>query len=163
LAIIETSLTIKAPIEVVFDLARSIDMHLVSTAETNERVVDGIRVGLAKLNDTVTWEARHLYKRRKFKSLISAMEPYHYFKDEMLEGDFKRFYHEHFFEENNGAVLMTDKLILESPFGIFGKWADALFLKKYITRFLIIRNNHIKDYAESGRWMQILNTDDYKR
>ncbi len=89
------------------------------------------------------------------------MEPYHYFRDEMLEGDFKKFYHEHFFEEKSDAVLMTDKLILESPGGIFGKGIDALILKNYIRRFLIIRNNHIKQYAESESWKQILNIDDY--
>lgn len=162
MAIIETSTIIQAPLALVFDLSRSIDMHIVSTTGTNEKVVDGVSTGLVGLHDTITWQANHHFKTRKFKSLISAMEPYRYFRDEMVEGDFKSFSHEHFFEEKNGAVLMTDKLILKAPGGIFGIAADELFLKQYIRRFLILRNNHIKQYAEGESWKRILNENDYR-
>lgn len=162
MAHIHISLEINAPLPVVFDLARSIDMHMVSTEGTNEKAIDGITSGLIEANQTVTWQAKHLFKIRKFKTIIPAMQPYHYFKDEMLEGDFKKFQHEHFFEEKNGVVLMKDVLHLEAPYGIIGKMVMRLFLKNYIKGFLERRNNIIKQYAESGEWKKILNTNDYK-
>ena len=46
-----------------------------------------------------------------------------------------------------------------SPLGILGKLVDFLFLEKYMEGFLIDRNNTIKEYAESGKWKQILKTE----
>lgn len=76
------------------------------------------------------------------------MNFYTYFVDEMEEGKFKSFKHEHFFEEKNGYILMTDHLCYETPFGIFGKLFDYLFLKKHLTNFIIQRNDVIKKLAE---------------
>ncbi|MFM7563387.1 MAG: cell division protein, partial [Planctomycetota bacterium] len=39
--IITLTTAIAAPIETVFDLSRSIDLHIASTAQTNERAVAG--------------------------------------------------------------------------------------------------------------------------
>ena len=50
---------INAPRQVVFDLSRSIDVHKLSTAHTNETAVIGLTSGLIKLNETVTWRAKH--------------------------------------------------------------------------------------------------------
>ena len=51
---------------------------------------------------------------------------------------------------------MSDRIILESPFGIIGKIITRLFLKKYISKFLIERNETIKEYAETQKWKLIL-------
>lgn len=44
---------------------------------------------------------------------------------------------------------MTDIFDYCSPFGFLGKLADRLFIKAYMTKFLIIRNTEIKKIAES--------------
>ena len=44
---------------------------------------------------------------------------------------------------------MTDKFHFESPFGIFGKLANILFLKRYMTQLLQIRNQLLKEKAEN--------------
>ena len=51
---------IKAKKELVFDLSRSIDLHLLSTKKTNEKAIAGKTSGLMELNDTVTWRAKNL-------------------------------------------------------------------------------------------------------
>jgi ligand-binding SRPBCC domain-containing protein len=160
MATIETSLQINAPVEIVFDLARSIDLHMISTKGTNEKAIAGVVTGLIEKDETVTWEARHLFKKRSFQTLISAMEPVHYFRDEMMKGDFKSFYHEHFFQPNEKGTLMTDKVNMVAPYGMIGKVVDNLFLKNYIKKFLAKRNLVIKQYAESGQWKKILNSND---
>ncbi|UUZ92915.1 hypothetical protein LJK87_48025 [Paenibacillus sp. P25] len=47
--VIRTELFIRAPIEVCFDLARSIDIHAESTSQTRERAVGGRTSGLIEL------------------------------------------------------------------------------------------------------------------
>ena len=53
-------------------------------------------------------------------------------------------------------VIVKDIFNYVSPFGILGKIADFIFLKKYMQCFLIERNKVIKDYAESGKWRDVL-------
>ncbi len=48
---------IKAPLPVVFDLARSIDLHMYSTKKTGEKAIGGVTAGLSRLlRDTVSPE-----------------------------------------------------------------------------------------------------------
>ena len=58
--IIKAELLINAPIEICFDLARSIDIHAESTSQTKERAIGGVTNGLIQLGQSVTWEAIHL-------------------------------------------------------------------------------------------------------
>ena len=74
----------------------------------------------------------------------------------MVNGAFKSFKHQHFFKGSEDGTLMTDIFTFKSPFGILGKLADKIFLEKYLTSFLIARNNLIKECAESDQWKEIL-------
>lgn len=51
---------ISAPVEIVFDLSRSIDLHKISTEHTKEEAIAGKTSGLIALGETVTWRAKHL-------------------------------------------------------------------------------------------------------
>ena len=57
--VIELATSIAAPIDRVFDLARSIDLHTNSTSGTGERAVAGVTSGLIGPEQEVTWRARH--------------------------------------------------------------------------------------------------------
>jgi hypothetical protein len=57
--IVEVASLIRAPVERVFDLARSVELHVASTAQTGERAVGGVTTGLLGPGDEVTWRARH--------------------------------------------------------------------------------------------------------
>src|SRR5688572_2709346 len=61
---------IAAPVERVFDLARSIEMHKQSMIKHKEEAVAGIRFGLIEKNETVTWKAQHLFRTRFLRSEI---------------------------------------------------------------------------------------------
>ena len=139
---------IKAPKQIVFDASRNIDIHQQSASKTSEVAIAGITSGLINLNETVTWRGKHFGFYLTHKSRITAMNFYDYFVDEMEEGKFKSFRHEHFFEEQNGVTIMKDKMQYETPFGIFGKVFDSLFLKKHLIQFLLERNKILKEVAE---------------
>jgi ligand-binding SRPBCC domain-containing protein len=153
---IELNTKIKAEIQIVFDLSRSIDLHKISTEHTNEEAIAGKTSGLIGLNESVTWRAKHFGVYQELTSKITAFDRPNYFSDEMVKGAFKRFKHEHHFKEVDGVTLMTDYFDYESPLGIIGKLADRLFLKKYMTALLEKRNKVIKDFAESGKWKEVL-------
>jgi ligand-binding SRPBCC domain-containing protein len=148
---------IAAPIERVFDLSRSINLHQISTASTNEKAIDGVMGGLINKNETVTWQAKHLFKTRQFTAKITEMQSPEFFIDEMIQGDFKSFHHEHHFKAAANGTIMIDLLNFETPYGIFGKIVNSIFLKSYLEKFLIKRNAVIKDYAETQKWKAILN------
>ncbi len=147
---------IDAGIELVFDLSRSIDLHKITTAHTNETAVAGRTSGLIELHETVTWRAKHFGIYQRLTTKITAFDRPYYFADEMVKGAFKRFKHDHYFKKENGITLMTDIFDYESPLGILGKLADTLFLEKYMMNLLVERNQYIKEFAETERWKEVL-------
>ena len=146
--IIHLETLINAEKEAVFDLARSIDLHQISTAHTNERAVAGKTSGLIELNESVTWEAKHFGIVQRLSSKITEMKSPDYFVDEMVFGAFKSFRHEHIFEANRAGTLMTDVFNYVSPLGVLGKLANVLFLNRYVTDLLVQRNKILKEHAE---------------
>ena len=153
---IHLTLFIAAPIERVFDLSRSINLHQISTASTNEKAIAGVMHGLINKNETVTWQAKHLFKNRQFTTRITAMQSPDFFTDEMIKGDFKTFNHEHYFKAIENGTIVIDRINFESPYGIIGKMANSIFLTSYLEKLLTKRNAVIKDYAETQKWKAIL-------
>lgn len=95
---------IDAPVERCFDLSRSIDLHKISTQNTNEEAVAGVTSGLIGLHETVTWRAKHFWITQQLTTRISEFKSPVYFVDEMQNGVFKSFRHEHLF--NNEMVKL---------------------------------------------------------
>ena len=146
--VISITTTIHAPIKICFNTARSIDVHLISTGKTNEKVIAGRSSGLCELNDEITWEATHMYVRQKLSSKIVGFNEPYFFADRMTKGVFKCLYHEHHFEDHKTFTRMHDIFQYESPLGVLGKCADMIFLKRYLRNFLTERNQVIKSVAE---------------
>ncbi|HHG84950.1 MAG TPA: cell division protein [Bacteroidetes bacterium] len=155
MAYIELNTAIKAPIQRVFDLSRSIDFHQISTPGTKESAIAGRMEGLIQKGETVTWRARHLGFVQKLTTIIPEMEVPHYFCDEMQKGAFRSMRHEHHYEEVNGVTTMTDRMTFISPLGCLGKLFNSLYLHAYMRRFLEKRALILKEWAESDRWREV--------
>lgn len=155
MAHLEFDTAIFAPIERVFDLARSIDFHAISVPGTGERPVAGRMTGLIELGETVTWQARHLGVQQKLTTRITKMERPTCFVDIMVRGAFRSLQHEHYFREENGTTTMTDRMEFESPLGGIGRLFNRIYLTGYMERFLRTRATILKDWAESERWREI--------
>ena len=154
--VIHLTTFIKAPRQRVFDLSRSITMHAVSMKHTNEKAIKGVISGLINLNETVTWQAKLLFKQRVMEVKITEMKPFENFTDEMVKGDFKSMKHEHHFKEIENGTIMIDLFSFETPYGWWGKVANFIFLKQYLQKLLEIRNAAIKLYAETNQWKHVL-------
>lgn len=154
--VIHLTTFIKAPRQRVFDLSRSITMHAVSMKHTNEKAIKGVISGLINLNETVTWQAKLLFKQRVMEVIITEMKPFENFTDEMVKGDFKSMKHEHHFKEIENGTIMIDLFSFKTPYGWWGKVANFIFLKQYLQKLLETRNAAIKLYAESNQWKHVL-------
>src|SRR3954452_4891930 len=118
--VIHLTTIINAPVERVFDLCRSIDLHKLSMVHTKECAIAGKTSGLIEQGEWVTWEANHLFKKRYLTVAITYIQPYALFIDEMQKGDFKTMRHEHHFEQTGMATKMIDVFDFISPYGWLG-------------------------------------------
>jgi len=151
---------INAPIDRCYDLARSIELHQDGAGKTKEKAIHGITSGLIDLGESVTWRAKHFGIWQKLKVQIIETDRPKSFTDVMIKGTFKTMKHVHSFEANGNTTIMTDNFTYESPLYVLGRLADRLFLKKYMTEFLIHKNEVFKEVLESKEWQKYLKTND---
>jgi hypothetical protein len=52
---------------------------------------------------------------------------------------------------------MKDVFSFQSPLGFIGRIFDKFVLTKYLTKFLVERNDLIKEYAETEKWKTVIN------
>jgi len=142
---------IRAPIARCFDLCRDLDVHRRTLSHTRERLVGEKTGGMAELGDVLTFEAVHLGVRQRLTSRITEVDRPFLFADESLAGAFASLRHVHTFTAVGDRTLMRDALTWTSPLGPLGALADALFLKRYMLRFLVTRNRNLKAIVEGER------------
>jgi ligand-binding SRPBCC domain-containing protein len=140
--------TIAAPIDVVFDLARDIDLHARSMTATREQAIAGRTSGRIGLGETVTWRARHFGLWWTLTSRITAVDRPTRFADEQVAGPFASFVHVHTFQVVGDGTVMRDEWRHRAPFGPLGWVADRLVLTRHMRRLLEVRNDHLKEAAE---------------
>ncbi|HEX6333004.1 MAG TPA: SRPBCC family protein [Flavisolibacter sp.] len=154
--VIHLTTFIAAPLDRVFDLARSVDMHKFSMQGSGERIISGVFSGLMKQNDTVTWEARHLFRKRRMQVQLSSMNRPDYFSDEQVTGPFKKMKHEHYFRPVQNGTIMIDVFYYKVPWGMIGRIVNKIILHRYMKNLLSLRNEKIRQAAESNLWKQFL-------
>ena len=150
---------IDAPADRCFLLSLSVDLHIASTASTGERAVAGMTHGIIGLGETVTWRGRHFGVMLEHETLITKYDRPPHFEDVMVRGAFRSFIHDHYFEAaGNDRTLMRDELRFAAPLGPLGWVAEKAFLWSYLRRFLIERNQVIRETAEGTRatWKRFL-------
>lgn len=147
---------IAAPVERVFDLSRSIDLHKISMQRYGEVAVQGATFGLMAAGETVTWKAKHLFKERFLKVKLTFLKRPYLFIDEQVEGDFKSLKHEHYFKEIQNGTLLIDQFRYEIGRGKLGAFFNAVYLTGYMERLLEERNKTIKEVAEGPQWKKYL-------
>ena len=134
---IELVTRIAASRHVCFDLARSVEFHTRSTAQSREVAAGGRTSGLLTLGEEVTWKARH-------------------FRDSMVHGVFEHLHHDHHFAEDGGYTVMRDVFECAAPLGLLGRLAEILVVRSHLLRPLERRTREMKAVAEAGTWEQFV-------
>jgi ligand-binding SRPBCC domain-containing protein len=118
---IEVITRIEAPLARCFYLALSVDLHAVSARQTHEQIVGGVRSGLLRLGDEVTFRAQHFGIWQTLTSKITAYQAPDYFCDEMQRGAFKAMRHAHYFEPAGAGTIMRDVFEIYVAAGLLRK------------------------------------------
>lgn len=63
---------------------------------------------------------------------ITQVKDKHFFVDEQRMGPYSMWHHQHFFEEQDGGVMMTDIVSYIPPFGILGVLANSILIKRQL-------------------------------
>ncbi len=153
------TITINAPIQRCFDLARSVEVHLAGNVHFGESAlaIGGVTSGLVGLGQQVTWRAKHFALWHNLTSQITAIDPPAYFQDTMVRGIFRSMQHDHYFQAiSPDQPVMKDIFRCAAPIPILGPIAEKLFLRRYMQTLLHERNAIIQQIAESSGWQQYL-------
>ena len=148
---------ILAPAERVFDLCRNTSIYKTVLKDRKERFSSGAGSSLITSGETITFNARHLGKTRVMTARLIEVERPTKFAEEQVKGDLKSFRLESHFKEVENGTILINILTFEGPRDFLGSLFARFFLKSYLEKFLLKRNEVIKQYAESDKWKAVLN------
>jgi ligand-binding SRPBCC domain-containing protein len=69
-----------------------------------------------------------------------------FFIDEQRFGPYRMWHHEHHFTPVDNGVLMTDRVTFKIPFGIFGRLAYLVFIKRKLNQIFSFRAQMLNDF-----------------
>lgn len=141
---------VRADIDLVFDLARDVEAHVASMADSHEAAIDGVTIGRLEAGDEVTWRAKHLGIWWRMTSKITEFDRPYRFVDEQQSGPFASFHHEHVFDETADGVVMYDQVTFAAPFGPLGWIVERLGLGRYLRTLIARRARVLKQDAETS-------------
>ena len=159
---IEETTLIHAPLQRCFDLARSVEVHLLANVHSGEQAIalGGVTSGLVGLSQQVTWRAKHFGVWQTLTSETTALDAPRYFQVTMVRGIFRSMQADHLFRTTEaGLTEMKDVFRIAAPLPFLGPLAEKIFLRRYMLALLRERNAVIKRVAESSEWRQYLEGD----
>jgi hypothetical protein len=84
--------------------------------------------------------------RFEWETLITNWEPDHCFSDIQLSGPYKRWQHTHTFEEIGAhSTLMCDRVDYQLPFGLLGRVAHPVFVRRALRHIFDYRARSIEE------------------
>jgi ligand-binding SRPBCC domain-containing protein len=78
----------------------------------------------------------------RWQSRISVWEPPYRFVDEQVHGPYRRWHHEHVFEEVDGGTLCRDIVQYDVP---GGRVIDALFVRRDLEKIFLFRQRKLAE------------------
>ena len=140
---------IDAPVELCFDMARDVGVHVESAAFSGERLVaPGKLSGTLEAGDLLCFQGRHLGLRQRFCTRITFVDRPRIFVDEMESGFFRSLRHAHWFSPLAGGTLMTDHLVWRAPLGAL---MDFVYMTRHMTWFVRTKQENLKRIVERSR------------
>lgn len=118
------------------------DLGFKITSEVSDKMYAGMIISyLVKpvLGVPLTW----------FTEITQAEAP-NYFIDNQLQGPYKIWHHQHFFEKVDDGVLMTDIIHYALPFGIIGRMIHPLLVLPQLKKIFEFRKIFIeREFSEN--------------
>jgi len=147
---------VNAPIERCFQLATHLqlvsDVLGMKAVERNGARSEGLVAG----GDRVVWYGWKFGLPHMHESVISRYDPPIFFQDTMERGRFKRFQHDHQFNEVGGHTLMVDYVRFSLPMGLAGRLVGRQIVVPHVVKLLRTRLLLLRRLAEGEGWRQYL-------
>jgi len=86
----------------------------------------------------------------RWTTLISTYDPPHRFVDVALRGPYSFWHHTHTFAEGDKGTIMTDEVRYALPFGLIGRLAHFLWVKRQLEYIFDYRRRVISDLLENA-------------
>ncbi len=116
------------------------------------RIIDAVRYTPMYAGQIIRYKVSVLpFVRMTWVTEISHVREPHYFVDKQLFGPYKWWHHEHFFEEVDGGVEMTDEVSYALPLGVLGQFAHALFVHRQLNSIFDYRFKILADIFKDKR------------
>ncbi len=77
--------------------------------------------------------------RFHWQTLIQEFEAESRFVDVQQRGPYRRWHHEHLFEEDADGTWVIDRVDYEMPLGLLGRMAHALWVRRSLDRIFAFR------------------------
>ncbi|QQE13167.1 hypothetical protein JD969_06810 [Planctomycetota bacterium] len=95
------------------------------------------------------WESTHFGIKQKFISKITQFDKPKFLQDQMIEGAFKSYVHDHHFTAiDESHTRMTDIVTYEVPMWAIGRLLEVGFMHKYLHSLIESRCEAIKEKAQ---------------
>jgi hypothetical protein len=156
MAKIHVTTFVKAPTKRVYDLSRSVNLFKLSSSKTFEKFIEGLSSGQANENDRIVYQAKHFFKSRNLTIKIIRLNIPHQITIQLSMKGFKSFHYNLYFKTIKNGSFLIDIIEYETSYGVIGKLLDKIFIKNHLNKLLLHRNEIIKQYAETSKWMEIL-------
>ncbi|MHC4824588.1 MAG: SRPBCC family protein [Planctomycetota bacterium] len=86
----------------------------------------------------------------RWRSIITAYEPPFRFVDEQLLGPYSYWHHTHSFEKVEGGTRIVDQVRYLPPFGILGRFAHFLFIRRQLEAIFLHRRVRVLELLGGG-------------
>ena len=81
----------------------------------------------------------------KWKTVITHVDKPHQFMDRQEKGPYKKWEHTHTFVQKDNGVLMSDVVNYALPFGVLGRFAHFLFVRKKLKQIFDFRTKTLEE------------------
>ncbi len=150
---LKESIHIDAPIGRCFLLSTSIELV---QRTIGLKPVRGKTSGLVVLGDELVWRGWKFGLPAMHETLITGYDRPVFFQDTMGRGRFRRFQHDHHFQEVGGQTVLWDIVRFSLPLGYPGRLVGKAILVSHILKLMMQRFELIKRLAEGDGWKQYL-------
>ena len=106
-----------------------------------------MRLG-ARLEYTIRWLGLPL----RWTTVITGYRPPFYFEDSQMRGPYARWVHQHRFREADGGTWVEDQVSYRLPFGVLGRLAHPLLVRRQLRAIFEYREKKIQDLLLNRRY-----------
>lgn len=141
----QTETIFQKPIEKIFSFfSKAENLEVITPPHLKFKILTPLPIEMKK-GALIEYQLKIYYIPFRWITKITAWEPPHRFVDVQLKGPYRRWIHEHIFEEIESGTKMTDIVEYAVPGGILAPMINLLFVKRDIQKIFSFREQKCQE------------------